>query len=89
MIKIVQATWAGDTKVALVFSDNTEGVYDFAGLLAKDTVLTRPLRDVESFKRFFLELGALCWPHGLEFSGASLHEDLQQAGLLRQVATTA
>ena len=89
MIKVVHATWAGDSKVALAFSDGTEGVYDFAGLLAKETTLTQPLRDVEAFKRFFLELGALCWPNGLEFNGTSLHVDLQQLGALHQVATAA
>ena len=87
MVKVVRATWAGDSKVALVFSDGTQGTYDFTELLARDTVLTRPLRDEATFKQFFLELGALCWPNGLEFSAASLHGDLKQQGRLRHAAT--
>lgn len=86
---MMHATWVADSKVALAFSDGTEGVYDFAVLLTKSTALTVPLRDEQAFKRFFLEMGALCWPNGLEFNGASLHKDLQEAGKLRQVARAA
>jgi Protein of unknown function (DUF2442) len=82
MIKVVHAQWAGDSKVALSFSDGSDGVYDFANVLAKDTVLTQPLRNVDTFKRFFLELGALCWPNGLEFSASKLHNELAAAGAL-------
>ena len=52
-------------------------------------MLTVPLRDALAFKRFFLELGALCWPNGLEFNPASLHKELHEAGKLRQIATAA
>ena len=89
MIKLVHAKWVAGSKLALAFSDCTGGTYDFADLLAKDTVLTRPLRKEDAFKGFFLELGALCWPNGLEFSGASLHQDLKQQGKLRQVVAMA
>jgi hypothetical protein len=89
MIKVVHAKWAGDRKVALAFSNGLAGTYDFAGLLANDTVLTKPLRDDEAFRQFFLELGALCWPNGLEFSGESLYRALREEGLLRQSAAVA
>jgi hypothetical protein len=82
MIKVVHAQWAGDSKVALAFSDGSDGVYDFASLLSKDTALTQPLRNAEMFKRFFLELGALCWPNGLEFSASKLHSELGASGSL-------
>ena len=75
MIKVVHAQWAGDRKVALAFSDGSDGVYDFASLLSKDTALTQPLRNEDMFKRLFLELGALCWPNGLEFSASKLHRE--------------
>jgi Protein of unknown function (DUF2442) len=68
--------------VALAFSDGSDGVYDFASLLSIDTALTQPLRNAEMFKRFFLELGALCWPNGLEFSASKLHNELAASGSL-------
>jgi Protein of unknown function (DUF2442) len=82
MIKIVRACWIKDQQIALVFSDGSEGEYDFAPLLAANTPLTQPLQDTANFQRFFLELGALCWPHGLEFSADKLHTHLQGANLL-------
>ncbi|TAG27270.1 MAG: DUF2442 domain-containing protein [Burkholderiales bacterium] len=89
MIKIVHARWIKDQQIALAFSDGSEGVYDFASLLALKTPLTQPLQDIAAFQKFFLELGALCWPHGLEFSADKLHADLLASSLLHQAAEAA
>jgi hypothetical protein len=89
MIKIVHARWIKDQQIALAFSDGSEGVYDFASLLALKTSLTQPLQDTAVFQKFFLELGALCWPHGLEFSADKLQADLLAASLLRQAVEAA
>ena len=82
MIKLVHAKWVGDSKLSLAFSDGSQGVYDFDALLAKNTELTLPLKDTIAFQRFFLELGALCWPNGLEFSASKLHSELAASGAL-------
>jgi len=82
MIKIIKAETIGQTQLRLTFSDGTQGDYDFAPLLAKETVLTRPLENPEAFNTYFIELGALCWKNGLELSPASLHQELQSAGKL-------
>jgi Protein of unknown function (DUF2442) len=89
MIKIVHARWIKDQQIALAFSDGSEGAYDFASLLAVKTPLTTPLQHIAAFQKFFLELGALCWPHGLEFSADKLHADLLAANLLHQAAEAA
>lgn len=82
MIKITGATRVRDKVVNLEFSDGTQGSFDFSELLSKQTPLTIPLQAEEEFQRFFLELGALCWPNGLEFSAGSLHQRLDRAGAL-------
>lgn len=82
MIRLVHAKWAGDSKLSLAFSDGRQGIYDFHALLAKNTELTLPLQNPALFQRFFLELGALCWPNGLEFSASKLHSELAAAGAL-------
>ena len=87
MIKLVSASLMHDKILRLAFSDGSEGDLDFASALARDTPLTRPLAQSDDFSRFFLELGALCWPNGLEFSARSLHEKLKQAGSLRHPTT--
>ncbi len=86
MIKIVHARWIKDQQIALAFSDGSEGVYDFAPLLFLKTPLTQPLQDTAAFQNFFVELGALCWPHGLEFGADKLHTDLRAVKLLHQAA---
>jgi hypothetical protein len=82
MIKIVKAEHTRDYLLRLTFSDGAHGEYDFAPLLAKETVLTRPLKNIEAFKAYFLELGALCWKNGLELSAAALYKELQAEGKL-------
>jgi Protein of unknown function (DUF2442) len=89
MIKIVHARWIKDQQIALAFSEGNEGVYDFAALVALKTPLTQPLQETAAFQKFFLALGALCWPHGLEFSAGKLHSDLLAANLLHQAAKAA
>jgi hypothetical protein len=83
MIKIVQANPVSGTRIRLVFSDGSRGELDLQPLIDRSTELTTPLSDVAFRNRFFLELGALCWPNGLELSAASLHERLRAAGALR------
>jgi Protein of unknown function (DUF2442) len=89
MIKIVKAETIGQNQLRLTFSDAMQGDYDFTPLLAKETVLTQPLNNPEIFKAHFIELGALCWKNGLEFSPAALYQDLQSAGKLTRVQQAA
>lgn len=84
MIKITRAKWVCDRVLELEFSDGTAGEYDLAPVLARDTSLTRPLRNETEFRRFFLDLGALCWPNGLELSPSAIHERLRTAGKLER-----
>lgn len=84
MTKITKATHVGEFVLQLTFSDGTQGEHDFAPLLARETSLTAPLKKPGEFERFFLDLGALCWPNGLELSPASLQNKMSEAGTLRQ-----
>jgi len=88
MLKLVSAQWVGDSRISLAFSDGKQGIFDFEGLLSKEAALTVPLRNPQVFKRFFLELGALCWPNGMAFSASRLHRELDALGKLRGGALT-
>jgi len=83
MIKITHARHREAFIVQLRFSDETMGAYDLAPIVARDTALTRPLTDPDYFRLFYLELGALAWPNGLEFSAAAIHEALRESGQLQ------
>jgi uncharacterized protein DUF2442 len=82
MIKLIGLEAIGDTELELRFSDGSHGAWSAAMLIARDTELTRPLVDPVSFRRAFIEAGALAWPNGLELSADSLHRRLAEAGTL-------
>lgn len=89
MIKIIKADPATDTKIRLVFSDHTMGEWDLQPLIDRATVLTAPLADPAFRNRCYLELGALCWPNGLELSATSIHRQLSDAGRLQSSSKAA
>ncbi|MGR8931273.1 MAG: DUF2442 domain-containing protein [Gammaproteobacteria bacterium] len=80
MIKIVNAQYLGNKVIRLRFSDHSWGDYDLQSLIARQTELVLPLENEDYVSQFFLELGALCWKNGLEFSAGSLHRKLQERG---------
>ncbi|OYY74656.1 MAG: hypothetical protein B7Y40_03500 [Gammaproteobacteria bacterium 28-57-27] len=89
MIKIIQAETIGQHQLRLVFSDGTQGTYDFGKIIARNTVLTQALNDPVFFNAHFIELGALCWKNGLEFSPTALHRELQDMGKLTETQKAA
>lgn len=87
MIKLIGLKPAGDAGLELRFSDGSHGAWSAAELIARDTILTRPLADPAYFRRAFLEAGALAWPNGLEISADGLHRRLAESGaLVREAA---
>jgi hypothetical protein len=82
MIKIIGLTISGDQTLDLSFSDGSSARWDAADILARDTIMTRPLTEASYFARAFIEAGALAWPNGLEFSGEGLHRKLEASGAL-------
>ncbi len=86
MIKLNHLTVTGRDTLLLGFSDGSSASWSAADLIARDTVMTRPLADPGYFARAFIEAGALAWPNGFELSAASLHRRLAEAGKLMQSA---
>jgi hypothetical protein len=84
MIKLTALRPLDDAKLALTFSDGSHGIWSAESLVARDTVLTRPLADPSYFARAFIEAGALAWPNGLELSAWTLQAELREAGLLKR-----
>lgn len=82
MIKLIEVEPKGGYQLALRFSDRAVGVFDFTPFVDANTPMTAPLRDPAFFARHYIELGALAWPNGLDFSAGSLYRRLQDAGKL-------
>jgi hypothetical protein len=86
MIKLFRIQSAGQATLLLHFSDGSSAHWSAADLIARDTVMTRPLADPAFFARAFIEAGALAWPNGLELSAETLHRRLDAAGALARAA---
>lgn len=82
VIKLTAVESKGSHQLLLRFSDGAFGVYDFVPVIAADTEMTAPLCDPAFFARHFIELGALAWPNGLDFSAGSLYQWLRGEGKL-------
>jgi hypothetical protein len=73
-------------KLWLRFSDGTEGIRDFADILAEGGDVIEPIRDDAMFKRVFLSRGIPTWPSGLQLDPSNLHLELRQSGSLSMPA---
>jgi hypothetical protein len=89
LLKITHLKSLGGYALQLGFSDGAEGTFDATELLRHEGALLTPLRDPSQFATCFIELGALCWPNGLELSAKKLYQDMQQAGNLSQARKAA
>ncbi|HRF91750.1 MAG TPA: DUF2442 domain-containing protein [Desulfobacter postgatei] len=90
MIKLVHVEYQQEYNISCVFSDGMSGVYDLKQLLlTHNTPLTEPLREINSFRNFFLVSGALCWKNGLELDPQSIYRELQQEGKLFSLSNAA
>ncbi len=89
MIKLIAAEHVGNYEIRLDFSDKTGGVVDLRPIVEAGTSMTEPLRDETFFARFFIEMGALAWPNGLDLSAGSLQARLREAGRLEDRSAAA
>lgn len=82
LIKLTAIAKRGGAGLELTFSDGSRGLWSASEIIARDTVLTRPLADPAYFARAFIEAGALAWPNGLELAPWTLQAELRETGLL-------
>ncbi len=76
MIKILTARYLGNFSIELTFSSGESGVFDGKELLKREGSLLVPLQNEAFFQRFFVDAGALAWPHGLELSPSRLYKQV-------------
>ncbi len=83
LIDVLEVRALDDHRLWIRFSNGTQGVHDFADMLAKGGVMVEPLRDPAMFRRVFIELGALVWPSGFDLDSIALHDRMEADGKLR------
>jgi hypothetical protein len=73
----------------LWFDDGLAGERDFGELADRQGPRVEPFKDPAYFDRAFLEMGALTWPIGYDWSLEALHADMLAGGALRNAPAVA
>lgn len=68
---VVQAQYRGAHRIRVVFNDGSEGTISFRRWL-KGPVF-EPLKDLDYFRRFFLDGGTVAWPNGADIAPETLY----------------
>ncbi len=68
---VVRAEYRGAHRILLLFNDGAEATVSFKHWL-KGPVF-EPLKDVQYFRRFFIDGGAVVWPNGADIAPETLH----------------
>jgi hypothetical protein len=69
MLAVIDASYFGDYKIALVFNDKNTGVANLRDVIFTDNrVPFSELRDENEFKKFKIEHDTLVWESGLDLA---------------------
>ena len=71
-----------DYRLKVWFTDGLAGEWDFSDLARERGPMVEPFKDPAYFGRVFIEMGALTWPNGFDWSPEALHADMAAAGVL-------
>lgn len=82
MVRAVRVAALENFRLAIVFSDGTEGVLDLSSHI-KPGPVTGPLLDPAFFARVFIDGGVPTWPNGFDIDAINAHMQLEAAGALR------
>jgi hypothetical protein len=89
MIKVTKIEVVGAHKLAVRFSDGSEGVLDCAPIIAEGGAMVEPLNDPNYFARVFLEFGAPTWPNGYDMAPWTVYKELADGGQLQRAKENA
>jgi Protein of unknown function (DUF2442) len=81
LVEVVRVEPRSSYRLALAFSDGSEGKRDFAHLVGEGGEMVEPLRDPASFARIFFDGGILTWPNGFDFDSTALHPEMKERPL--------
>ena len=78
-VNITDAKYLQFYKINLMFDDGLEGIIDLENMLSKsNSGVFSKLRDLNKFKDFHLENGAIVWSCNLDLAPEFLHDLLIQ-----------
>jgi hypothetical protein len=68
---VVQAQYRGGFRIRVEFQDGVEATLNFRPWLVGPVF--EPLKDVDYFRRFFVDGGAVAWPNGADIAPETLY----------------
>ena len=86
IVKVTELRAFDGHRLWVRFSNDRQGVRDFADILAEGGAMVEPLRDPAFFCRVFLQFGVPSWPNGYDIDAIALHREMDEAGLLTPAA---
>jgi len=86
IVKVTELRALDGHRLWVRFSNDRQGVRDFADILAEGGAMVEPLRDPTFFSRVFLQFGVPSWPNGYDIDAIALHREMDEAGLLTPAA---
>jgi len=86
IVKVTELRALDGHRLWVRFSNDRQGVRDFADILAEGGAMAEPLRDPTFFCRVFLQFGVPSWPNGYDIDAIALHREMDEAGLLTPAA---
>jgi hypothetical protein len=86
MVGVRKLRAQGGHKLWVQFSDGSEGVRDFADIIAEGGAMVEPLKSPKYFARVFVQSGIPTWPNGFDVDAINLYMELRDAGALTRPA---
>ena len=74
---VIRATYDGDYRIHLTFSDELQGSVDFQGWL--EGPMFEPLKAPEYFQQFFIDGGTVVWPNGADVAPDTLYDAVKRS----------
>lgn len=69
---LTRAEYRGGYRIQVTFNDNLQKTIDFAEWLQEP--IFEPLKDLDYFRRFFIDGGTIVWPNGADIAPETLYE---------------
>jgi hypothetical protein len=73
---VVEAKYRGAYKIQVVFNDRSRTTIDFRRWLRGPVFA--PLKDLDYFRRFFVDGGTVAWPNGADIAPETLYATVRR-----------
>ena len=79
--RLTNVTPMPNYKLAVTFNDGVQGIVDMQNLIMSDEAgVFAILREVELFKKVYLEYGAVTWPGDIDLSPDMMYDEIKKKG---------